>query len=1177
MKKINLIFALLLSLMGVTQVKAETLTANFNSGLPEGWSLVGDLTNDDSRARSGKGIWTSSKSTTDNYVVTEAVEGTFEFYARAYNKSYASTVVVYEYTGSGLGAQLFTTNSMYTSSTPSWSKFSFTIQNGTQLAIVLNYAAIDDVTYTPYVQTDGPGFAAYDGTTKLTSPYSFDFGLATEGTTKTFTLKNPGTADVNVSVSETGSFGATLSATTIAVGGEATLTLTMPETTGSSVVTVTPTGLDPFVINVSGTIRDANKVYEFGFTSLPEDWTTTGSWSYSAANGAYTTSWYLSSNSRLITPLLTVSEGETFFVEAKGYSTSNTSYQHLQMQYSADGTTWTNFGSEPTLDPSSWNTYSFTGVPAGQYYIAINASQADVRMFYGGELPQVAKMVVTAEDHNFGLITEETSTTFTIQNTGRAQLTGIQVSSSNAAFTIENAPASLAIDEEATVTVKMSAANTGEFNGIITVKADDQEDVTFNVSGVVLPEGLSVIDFEDNQLPSGWEQATSNKWSFADGKAYVTSAAEMVTSKLQFADGDLVAIMATSYDNYDNNYLEVYASSNEGTSWTLLKKFVSRSQIPYGSYAPLILSSIPASTNMLKFKGYYVRIEEIRGLTFDQNAPVLTVDPTTAADFGNKVKAQPEAKTYTITNSGTGILEGTISSSDETQFTVSVSEFSIAAGESMTFDIALVFDENYGEKSATITVHPTNEGLQDVTIAATATTKDPNVWEEDFEGGSIPAEWTNVGWSVSTPSSYLGGNGTKMAGPGSNKNATLITPRLKATEGQELQYYVHAEDATYFVKAEYSTDLSEWTEIATYTTAGTQTFVAPADGSYYLRFTGYYTYVDDFVGFQLDQLAADFVITGSTLPTSGKQFATYTASVTVENKGTEAQTAVAKLYFGEENVDTQEAELAVNGSATISLTYQPIETMTKDVRIEVTLKGVEIDAKTVSQEDVVISEATILDEETAWEYDADADYSTIALNYNPKNGWNTIALPFGATNDQMTQIFGEGWKAYYYDNYENGELKFKKATFFRKNVPFVVYVENARDDEIPVVFSGLDISSDGASSEDWGGASFVATYAPIAAPGMQGKYGVVPSTGKIQKGGANASLKGFRGYFELPAGASGAKINFYDENDNLVNAIDAVELQNALNGDLYDLSGRKVAGKAKAGVYIQNGKKVVVK
>lgn len=94
---------------------------------------------------------------------------------------------------------------------------------------------------------------------------------------------------------------------------------------------------------------------------------------------------------------------------------------------------------------------------------------------------------------------------------------------------------------------------------------------------------------------------------------------------------------------------------------------------------------------------------------------------------------------------------------------------------------------------------------------------------------------------------------------------------------------------------------------------------------------------------------------------------------------------------------------------------------------------------------------------------------------------------------------------------------------------------------------------------------------------MAGKYGVNPKTGQIQKGGEGANLRGFRAYFELPAGAQGAKINFYDEDGNLETSIGAVELNNAINGNLYDLSGRKVEGKAKAGVYIQNGKKVVVK
>ena len=1211
MKKINLIFALLLSLMGVTQMKAEEITVHDGTATNSYLPVYGYYA--DTKGTISEFIIPSSDLTSLNgstieqmtfYLSSPAASSfgnaSFNVYLEEvvgsnYDDSSASQLtdnktLVYAGALDATGATMdipFTTNYDYkggnlliaieVGTAGTYKAASFYGTTTTSNAGRYKYSSTGRAKFIPkttfVTPTDGAALSVKDGNTKLTSPYSYDFGLATAGMTKTFTLSNPGTVDLSVSVSETGNFGATLSSNTIAAGGETTLTVTMPNATGSSTVTITPDaeGIDPFVINVSGTIRDANKLYEKGFTALPEDWTTTGTWYYNADNGAYTTVWYLTNNARLVTPLVKVSEGETFLVEAKGYSTSNTSYQHLQMQYSADGTNWTNFDSEPTLDPSSWNTYSFTGVPAGNYYIAINASQADIRMFYGGELPQVAKMVVNASDYNFGLIDSEATTTFTISNTGRAELTGIQVTSSNVAFTIEGAPTSLAVGDESTVTVKMSAANTGEFNGIITVKADDQEDVTFNVSGVVLPEGLSVVDFEDNKLPNSWELVSSNKWSFENGKAYATSAAEMVTSKIEVAEGDMVAIMATSYDDYDNNYLEIYTSSDNGSNWTLFKKFVSRSQIPYGTYAPLILSNIPTSTNMLKFKGYYVRIEEIRGLNFDQNAPALTVDPATAAEFGS-VKAQPEAKTYTITNSGTGTLEGTIASDNEA-FTVSASEFTLAAGESMTFDIALVFDENYGEKSANITITPSNEGLEAVTIAATATTKDPNVWEEDFESGSIPSEWTNNGWTCSN--SGYGNNGTYMASAGNSNDNTLVTPRLKAEEGQQLTFDISGPDSTDPLTIQYSSDGENWIDMdgSPFTAAGTTTFTAPSSGTYYLKFNGKYSSVDNFSGFQLDLLAADFMITASNLPTTGKQYATYEASVTVKNTGTEAQTAVAKLYFGTEEVDGQEAELAVDGEAVITLTYRPLDAVTFDeVSIEVALKDVaDVEVKTVSVQNVEIVAIPQLSED-GWTYDESTDYSTSGLQYSAKAGWNTIALPFAATADHLKKIFGENYKVYYCSGYSNGELNFRIAPYCRAGVPFIVYAESIdRDVDDLVVLENISITATEPSTDD---APFYGTYAPMR---MTGKYGVVPSTGKIAKGGVNASLKGFRGYFELPAGAAGAKINFYDENDNLVNAIDAVELNNVINGNLYDLSGRKVEGKAKAGVYIQNGKKVVVK
>ena len=715
MKKITILFAALLSFAG--GVKAETLTENFNGNLPEGWSIVGDLSHNNDRARSGKGIWTSSKSDNANYLTTEAVEGSITLYARAYNKSTNAYVFVYAYDGSALGDQLYMSANMKTSSTPSWT--SYTINLGTykgQVAIALNYAAIDDLTYTQMEAVEGPALAVKDGSTKLTSPYTYNFGLTTAGTTKTFTLTNPGTAALGISVSETGNFGATLSAATIAAGGEVTLTVTMPATTGSSTVTITPasgSGIDPFVINVSGTVRDANKVYEDDFSALPEDWTTTGSWYYSSTNGAYTTSWYLSSEARLITPQLTVSDGETFFVEAKGYSTSNTSYQHLQMQYSADGTTWTNFDSEPALDPSNWQIFAFTGVPAGKYYIAINASQADIRMFYGGELPNEPKMVVTQPASlDFGVITEATAKTFTIANTGKATLEGISVTSSNSSiFAVSGAPTSLAAGESAEVTIAMAATTTGALSSDITVSATGMTDVVFTVTGVVLPDGMPKEEFTDG-LPANWTNAS---WTFADGAATgKSSSAYLTTPKLQFSDGDLLVIKAKRYDSETSDYLTVQGSSDNGSTWTAYsKKLQNADGLTYPDYGTIVLTDIPSTVNKLRFIGYYVVVDEIAGLTY---APVLSVTQEGTAvvspanyDFGECVA--DASATYNFANAGAGTIDIT---------NVAITGDGAAAySTNWTTSVATPFD-----LTITRTYDATRTGAQDAVVTVTTTDGD---------------------------------------------------------------------------------------------------------------------------------------------------------------------------------------------------------------------------------------------------------------------------------------------------------------------------------------------------------------------------------------------------------------------------------------------------------------------
>ena len=72
LRKSKLLLMTLLALLlgGVNSAWADQRTESFNGDLPEGWSLVGSVTHDDSRNRSGKGLWTSSKSSTQELIIS---------------------------------------------------------------------------------------------------------------------------------------------------------------------------------------------------------------------------------------------------------------------------------------------------------------------------------------------------------------------------------------------------------------------------------------------------------------------------------------------------------------------------------------------------------------------------------------------------------------------------------------------------------------------------------------------------------------------------------------------------------------------------------------------------------------------------------------------------------------------------------------------------------------------------------------------------------------------------------------------------------------------------------------------------------------------------------------------------------------------------------------------------
>lgn len=385
------------------------------------------------------------------------------------------------------------------------------------------------------------------------------------------------------------------------------------------------------------------------------------------------------------------------------------------------------------------------------------------------------------------------------------------------------------------------AAHTLDGDGICTVCGYDQP---------------YMVDFESG-IPANW---TNKGWTIKDNPSYGNGTKmayagyyntnTLTTPRLAANVGDVIDIEALQ--NYNDEPLTLEYSLDGGETW--IQGF---SEVPAADNTLHTLHFTAPETGIyiLRFSGRYNYIDNICGFKLAQ-VPVMNVTTTCGAakdgnaftdSFGRQLA--DASHTYTVTNTGAGTLTVAIAS-DNADFTVSASELTMGAGESKTFDVIFVHSNVFGAKSAAITIDPTYAGLATVTINATANCADPEAFFEDFEGG-IPATWQNSGWTIQTQS------GSKMMYSNTQDSYALVTPRLQATKDDVLTFDAYQKWDDEPLKLEYSIDGGyTWTVAfeeapVANNTARQFEFTAPADGYYYLRFSGSYNYIDNVSGFKL--------------------------------------------------------------------------------------------------------------------------------------------------------------------------------------------------------------------------------------------------------------------------------------------------------------------------------------
>ena len=246
----------------------------------------------------------------------------------------------------------------------------------------------------------------------------------------------------------------------------------------------------------------------------------------------------------------------------------------------------------------------------------------------------------------------------------------------------------------------------------------------------------------------------------------------------------------------------------------------------------------------------------------------------------------------------------------------------------------------------------------------------------------------------------------------------------------------------------------------------------------------------------------------------------------------------------------------------------------------------------VSFKVTVIENRIVLDEESITAPEAAAGVDVKVKRTINANEWSTICLPFEMSEAQVKAAFGDDvlLKDFNgYDTKEEGEVivgfivNFNTVTAIEANHPYLIKV-SSKITEFDVDGVDIDPAEDDAYIEFDNGKSgskrvvFSGFYGTYHANTEVEEEALFLNANKFYYSKGLTKMKAFRAYFvfldvlpDMEASARSIEINI-DGTTSINNAIR--ELPN--DGKYYNLKGQRVEKPSK-GVYILNGKKVVVK
>lgn len=192
--------------------------------------------------------------------------------------------------------------------------------------------------------------------------------------------------------------------------------------------------------------------------------------------------------------------------------------------------------------------------------------------------------------------------------------------------------------------------------------------------------------------------------------------------------------------------------------------------------------------------------------------------------------------------------------------------------------------------------------------------------------------------------------------------------------------------------------------------------------------------------------------------------------------------------------------------------------------------------------------------------------------------WNTFCVPFSISAEVIKEMFGEGTQVCTFGSMEGTVMNFAHSTSIEAGKPYIV---KPTKEVVNPSFTGVNIEATAAKQVGANGYFMQGIYSVKIDLTTDGTNLFLGDGNKFYKplGTTTAKMKGLRAFFIVPQGTNLAALRA--NIDGATTAIDefATVVEQPTDNRIYNLQGQFVGTSFEGlhGVYVQNGKKVLVK